>query len=259
MHDVSDHQHGTDIDLALLESIRTAPAWLTSSERLLLFSLIYSLRPRRYLEIGILFGGASLIVTKAMDASKSGGRLVLVDPEPQVAPATWAQIAHRSVILEGRSPEVLERAAAEAGEEFDWVFIDAGHSTDAVLRDAAGVMHYLSDGAYVMFHDSFHEPVATAIDRFLRVHGSAFTDFGLMTREFTRSTGDAGFTGDAGSNGSSALYCGFRLLQYRRPRGRRRYAGACRRWVAELERLARRVREGVRRRVRGLHRPGRHR
>ena len=115
MHDVSDHQHGTDIDLALLESIRTAPAWLTSSERLLLFSLIYSLRPRRYLEIGILFGGASLIVTKAMDASKSGGRLVLVDPEPQVAPATWAQIAHRSVILEGRSPEVLERAAAEAG------------------------------------------------------------------------------------------------------------------------------------------------
>src|SRR5688572_15655865 len=54
-----------------LEVLSWAPAWLTGSERLLLFTLIYSLRPERYLEIGTLQGGSALIVSAAMDAFDS--------------------------------------------------------------------------------------------------------------------------------------------------------------------------------------------
>ena len=87
--DVTDHDHGADFDLSSLDVIASAPAWLTTAERLILFTLIYSLRPKRYLEIGILYGGASLIVSRAMDTIGSGGRLILVDAKPQVSDEDW--------------------------------------------------------------------------------------------------------------------------------------------------------------------------
>ncbi len=219
--DVTKHDYGGDIDFALLDEIRRAPAWLTSAERLLLFTLIYCLRPRRYLEVGILFGGASLIVAKAMDAVQHNGRLILVDSKPQVEDSNWRQIEHRSVLVQGWSPAVLKQAAKEAGGPFDFVFIDAGHQTNAVMRDAHGVFRYLSDGAYILFHDSFRLGVKRAIDRFVNIHSLSVVDFGLLTREFTRSEGTE-------ADGSAQMSCGFRLVQYRRRHGRRKPINAFR-------------------------------
>ncbi len=203
---------GLAIDFEALATIQRAPAMLTGSERLALFSLIYGLRPKRYLEIGIRHAGASLIVSRAMDAADYDGRLILVDAKPEVADSTWQQIESRTELVEGWSPGVLREAADVAGGRFDFVFIDGGHHYEAVVRDTDGVFPYLEDGAYLLFHDSYRSEVYSAIDRFVRMHPLSIIDFGLITREFTQSKENR-------EKENGPMSCGFRLVQYRKRHG----------------------------------------
>ncbi|MCS7198692.1 MAG: class I SAM-dependent methyltransferase, partial [Candidatus Bipolaricaulota bacterium] len=109
-----------------LEIIRTAPAMLATSERLLLYALIYGLRPQRCLEIGTARGGSALITCEALDQLGSG-HLVIVDPSPQIAPEDWAHMAHRATLIQKPSPEALLQAFDLTKSPFDFVFIDGNH------------------------------------------------------------------------------------------------------------------------------------
>lgn len=225
---------GQDIDFDALDVMRSAPAMLTGAERLMLFNLIYCLRPQEYIEVGIRFGGASLIVSKAMDASASDGRLYLVDASPEVANETWQQIEHRSELIEGWSPGVLSEAARKARAPFDFAFIDAGHQMKAVLRDSVGVFPFLSDGAYLLFHDAYRTDVREGIDRFVAMHPASLVDVGMVTRQFTRGP-------DENPENPDQRSCGFRLVQYRKHHGLRRplvwLAGLYHRLVFVLSRV----------------------
>jgi cephalosporin hydroxylase len=215
-YDATDSLPPAPMDLQVFDVLNTAPAWLTQSERLLLFTLAYSIRPLRYLEIGVLHGGSALIVSKAMDAAGYDGKVILVDPEPQIDPLHWEQMRERAVLLRGRSPQILPEAREVAGGPLDLVFIDAGHSTKAVMRDAEGVFPHLQNGAYLLFHDSYRNEVNRAIDRFAQLHVGAIVDFGTLTREFHR------FEPDGGEDPQAAeLSCGIRVMQLRKGHGRR--------------------------------------
>ena len=206
---------GRDIDFDALDVMRTAPAMLTGAERLMLFNLIYCLRPQEYIEVGIRFGGASLIVSKAMDASTSDGKLYLVDASPEVAAETWQQIEHRSELIERCSPGILADAARKARAPFDFAFIDAGHQMQAVLRDSVGVFPFLADGAYLLFHDAYRTDVREGIDRFVAMHPASLVDVGMVTRQFTCGA-------DENPEDPTERSCGFRLVQYRKQHGLRR-------------------------------------
>jgi len=238
IYDVTHHRVGEDIDFGLLDVVRTAPALLTSAERLMLFTLVYSIRPKRYLEIGVLHGGASIIVARAMDAVGYEGKMVLVDIDPQIDSTRWEQMKHRAILIQGGSPEILTEAREAAGGPFDFVFIDAGHSTHAVMRDANGVFPYLEDGAYLLFHDSCRPAVREAIDVFVRTHMSSIVDFGLITREF-------GILDETRKVDPDQLSNGFRVLQLRRRHGRMRPVNAVRGlqelWYRRLRSVAKRV------------------
>ncbi len=94
--------HYDKVDLTAIEVLGGAPVWMTGAERLALSSLIYGTRPQRYLEIGTLYGGSALIVSAAMDASgNENGKIVCVDPQPQVSSDHWQQIARRAVMVQG--------------------------------------------------------------------------------------------------------------------------------------------------------------
>ncbi len=173
------------IDLTMLDVVQWAPVWMTRAERLLLYTLSFTLRPARYLEIGTLNGGSALLVATAMDALKTNGRLVCVDPEPKIAPEHWERLAGRTTLLRGFSPDILPEASKAVGGKFDFILIDAGHTHPEALRDARGVLPFAADGAYILFHDSFCADVARAIDDFVLEHSSQLTDFGLLTREYT--------------------------------------------------------------------------
>jgi cephalosporin hydroxylase len=104
-----------EIDWTTLDVIHWSPAWMTPAERLLLYTLVFSLRPKRYLEIGTLNGGSALIVSAAIDAVHADGRLVCVDPKPQIDPDHWKLLEHRSTLLKGFSPDILPHAYEAAG------------------------------------------------------------------------------------------------------------------------------------------------
>lgn len=167
-----------------LTPLITAPVHMTSAERLLMFSLGYTLRPQSYLEIGTLHGGSALIMKAAMDASNNtAGRIVCVDPEPRISDDNWQVLKTRTTLIKGFSPDALRDARAAAGSPFNLVLIDGDHSAEGVVRDAAGVLPYVAPEAVLMFHDCFNPVVARGIGTFLSKHGSVLEDFGPMTRE----------------------------------------------------------------------------
>jgi predicted O-methyltransferase YrrM len=197
--------HAADIDLADLEVVRWAPVWMTRAERLLLYTLTFTLRPRRYLEIGTLKGGSALLVNAALNSLQAEGRLVCVDPNPQIAPEHWQLLAARTTLLTGYSPDILPQARDTAGGPFDFILIDGDHTYQGALRDGRGVLPFAADGAYLLFHDSFFPDVACAIDELAQHAG--LVDYGTLTREVTVQTDGAGRAVEWG---------GLRMLQVRR-------------------------------------------
>jgi predicted O-methyltransferase YrrM len=209
VYDVS--ADAASIDLSALEVIRWAPVWMTRAERLLLYTLTFTLRPMRYLEIGTLQGGSALVVCAAMDALDTPGRIVCLDPEPKIAPDHWQRIEHRATLVRGYSPPALARAREAAGGLFDFVLIDGDHSAAGVLRDADGVLPFVTDGAYLLFHDSLAEEVGRGVHEFLARNPHHLVDFGILTREIML---------EARPGRPPLRWGGLRLIQVRRSRGR---------------------------------------
>lgn len=180
------------IDLTTLDVIRWAPAWMTRGERLLLFALIFALRPLRYLEIGTFQGGSALIVASAMDASGSQGKIVCVDPRPQISPENWKRIEHRAILLQGYSPGILAQAAQVVGGTFDFVLIDGDHTAVGVSRDAYGVLPFLLRGGYLLFHDAYFSEIAYTLNEFTMRNADQVIDLGYLSREVTTQTSSSG-------------------------------------------------------------------
>ncbi len=178
----------TQFDIESLRVIQSAPVWMSRAERLLLYTLTFTLRPTRYLEIGTLKGGSALIVCAAMDALGSDGRIVCIDPKPQIEPDIWEKLKHRTTLITGFSPQAVPEAVDNVGGTFDLVLIDGDHSEAGALRDAFGVVGYVSPSAYILFHDSYYSEVMTAVDRFCASNTRQLVDFGSLTREVTLQT-----------------------------------------------------------------------
>jgi predicted O-methyltransferase YrrM len=177
--------YASEFDPAAVDVIRTAPVWMTRAERLLLFTLVFALRPARYLEIGTLHGGSALIACAAMDALGSDGKIVCLDPRPQIAPENWVRLRHRSTMITGLSPDALPEAKQAAGGPFDLVLIDGDHTRTGVIRDGTAILSVVAGGGYLLFHDCFNPDVKSGIDEFARRHARRLTDCGPMTREIT--------------------------------------------------------------------------
>ncbi len=105
--------------------------------------LYREVKPRRVLEIGVLYGG-TLKVWLAGDAE----RVVAVDPEPRVDFES-----DRLTVLVGRSQDPLVVGLLREYAPFDWVFIDGDHSEPAVHADAALALELTRAGGHILFHD----------------------------------------------------------------------------------------------------------
>jgi predicted O-methyltransferase YrrM len=185
-------------------TVYTSPAEMRMPERVALYSLIFGMQPKNCLEIGTFRGGSSAIICGAMDDT-GFGQLACVDPMPKIDPALWAQMSNRCRLFEGPSPDILTEVAKQVKTPFDFALIDANHTYDAVKRDIAGVLPYLADQSYILFHDANYPDVKRAIDESVAAFGE-LTDCGLMSIEPTVLY----------ENGQSITWAGLRLLKYQR-------------------------------------------
>ena len=180
-----------------------APAHLTMPERFLLYSLVYGLRPVSAVEIGTAQGGAAMIICAAMDATGSG-RLVCIDPAPQVAPDHLATLSHRVSLISAASPEAVAQAHELLESPFDFVFVDGDHTYRGVLRDIEAVGPFLRAGSYVLFHDVHYFEVQDAIDEARKY--LPFVDCGLLSLDETRT--------EYLHMGKPVVWGGLRLLRF---------------------------------------------
>ena len=109
-------------DAAGLPAIQVAP---NQGRMLELFARM--LRARRILELGTLGGYSTMWLARGLEP---GGRVVTVEYDPhhaEVARATFARagLADTVDLRVGAALDVLPKLAAEGGEPFDLVFIDA--------------------------------------------------------------------------------------------------------------------------------------
>jgi predicted O-methyltransferase YrrM len=169
-------------------TIHDAPVHMLPSERVLLYSTVFGVRPERCLEIGTLHGGSAMITVAALDDIGGDGRLICVDPEPRVTPETWAAVEHRATLLKGFSPAILPQAEMEAGGKFELALIDGDHSHAGVIRDVIGVMEVLADGGYMLMHDAHYGEVREGIDELLQQRPDTLVDLGMLS---SASTPDA--------------------------------------------------------------------
>jgi predicted O-methyltransferase YrrM len=168
-------------------TIHDAPVHMLPPERVLLYALVFGLRPARCLEIGTLYGGSAMITVAALD-DVGHGSLVCVDPNPQVTPEAWSGVAHRATLLQGSSPDILAEARRAAGGPFDLALIDGDHSHAGVVRDVMGVMDVLADGGHMLMHDAHYVEVRDGVDEVLHERATELIDCGMLS---SASTPDA--------------------------------------------------------------------
>ncbi|MGH7137569.1 MAG: class I SAM-dependent methyltransferase [Pirellulales bacterium] len=155
-------------------------AMLARQEQLLLYSLIYALEPKRVLEIGFAAGGSSRIILAAICAtSRTGQRLVSIDPQPTTVPE-WTTDP-RFELVRDTSPQAIPHAVELLGGAIDFCLIDADHSEASVYADSGAVAPHIASEGYVLYHDAYYPTVASAVDRFLDGHAE-FIDCGIIAR-----------------------------------------------------------------------------
>lgn len=194
-------EEGTPRSLAAIADVG---AEMMMPEKVLLYGLIFGLKPRRCLEIGTFRGGSAQVIHAAMD-DNGFGRLVCVDPEPRMTPEVRERIAARSTVIQGPSPDVLPEARRAAGGAFGFALIDGDHGRAGVLRDIEGVLEHVDDGAYLLFHDCHFHEVEAAIDEALRRHPRRLVDCGVLSVARNPVTTD---------DGEEVVWGGLRLLRH---------------------------------------------
>jgi len=159
-----------------------AGSFMTLAQRLLLWSLVYGLAPKRYLEIGSLGGGSAMIVASAIKAlAQDEFKAVCIDPKFQLSDETRAYLGESFTYIESKnSPEAVIEATKQAGGLFDLIFVDGDHRYDYVLTDIMLTVPYLAKGGYLLLDDASHIQVREAI-RYVLNH-VALTDCGWMCR-----------------------------------------------------------------------------
>lgn len=157
-----------------------APASLAIRERVMLYSLVYSLAPDYVLEIGTFKGGSAYIISGALDDLQLGGKLVTMDPSPEQIEIEWSRICHNTTAVRGYFPMDIDNLAFPSGQRFDFVFVDGNHTTEAVTADLLALVRILSAGAYVLLHDAYNPGVAAAIQRVIEQH--IYMDCGIIGR-----------------------------------------------------------------------------
>lgn len=171
-----------------LTDVWEAPALLGMSERLLLFSLIASLQPKRVVEIGTNAGGSARIIASAMNYAGVAGKLATIDIAPKVVfDGLEGNVEMRSFI--GDSAITVKYAAEWLGGEVDFVFIDGSHEYQDVLSDIRACLPYMRrvDGAsHMAFHDCFYLGVSMAIRNALDVFSADdLCDTGIINAQCT--------------------------------------------------------------------------
>jgi predicted O-methyltransferase YrrM len=155
------------------------------AQRLFLWSFIYGVCPKRYLEIGTAAGGSAMIVLSAVKAlGFDDFQGVCVDPKFELAPEVLAYLEpHFSFFEAVNSLQVLKKAVSQVSGLFDVVLVDGDHTYDYTLNDIMSVIPFVRSGGYILVDDAGYFQVRDAIQ--YTVEHFHLVDCGFICRHIT--------------------------------------------------------------------------
>ncbi len=128
-------------------------------ERLL--ALYRERRPRRVLEVGTYYGGT---LKQWLRRARKGAHVVSIDSyayrraDNRAKYADWTPKGVKLTALAGHSQDPAVIAQARALGPYDWIFIDADHTYDAVKADWLRYGAMAATGGVIIFHDIVADP-----------------------------------------------------------------------------------------------------
>lgn len=119
----------------------------------LLYGLVRSIKPVMVVETGTHKGYSTLLIASALEAN-GAGHLHTVDEIDYGVSAVLLhyRLSTRVTFVKGDSAVVLTELAKKGPIDFLW--LDADHGTEFVLRELAAARPALGRGSYVAFHDT---------------------------------------------------------------------------------------------------------
>lgn len=152
------------------------------AQRLFLWSFIYGVCPKRYLEIGTAEGGSAIIVMSAVEAlGFKDFQGVCIDLKFDIVPAVHTQLKTRFTFFEEKSSlEVMKKAVTQVQGLFDVVLVDGNHTYDYALHDITLVIPFTKPGGYILVDDASYYQVRDAIQ--YAVERFNLIDAGFMCR-----------------------------------------------------------------------------
>ncbi len=166
---------------------RFGGAWRYADIVTVLLGVAETLKPRRYLEIGVRRGRSACAVASLAPTCD----LALFDmwiqdyagmenPGPAFVRAELARVGHSGLceFVDGDSHETLPRYFSDNPDAtFDLITVDGDHSDDGATRDLCDVLPRLALGGVVVFDDISHpaHPGLKALWRRLVVEDSRFS------------------------------------------------------------------------------------
>ncbi len=164
-----------------LGAIHYHPSDMCNMDCIMLYALIRGLKPKFAIEIGVRWGGSARIICNAMQ-DNGLGKIVGIDPATENFRVKSIELHDRYILHKGYSPDAIPGAMELLNtNRVDFVFIDALHVHDAVKKDFLGVLPYLTSGAHILFHDTYHQGVDKAITSVIR-EDESLHDLGFLTR-----------------------------------------------------------------------------
>ncbi len=173
---------------SLLCSIDNLPylALMPIAQRLFLWSFIYGVCPKRYLEIGTAEGGSAMIVMSAIKAlGFNDFQGVCIDPKFDTSPEVRQALQENFTFFEEKSSlEAMKKAKAQVKGFFDVLLVDGDHTYDYALADIILAIPFVQPGGYILVDDAAYfqvrDAVQYAVERFNLI------DAGFMCRHIVR-------------------------------------------------------------------------
>lgn len=155
------------------------------AQKLFLWSFIYGVCPKRYLEIGTTNGGSAMIVLNAVKTlGFNDFQGICIDPIFEILPDVLACLKpHFSFFEEVNSIHVLKKAVSQVSGLFDVVLVDGDHTYDYTLNDIISVIPFVHSGGYILVDDAGYFQVRDAIQ--YAVEHFHLLDCGFICRHIT--------------------------------------------------------------------------
>jgi predicted O-methyltransferase YrrM len=147
--------YSTIIDINRKRTINCSGGF-TISDAFLFLSISNIIEPENILVIGNSFGLSTFVLADLFPKSRIDAiDAELENVEPQLGSEITRKIAatdYKNVHLtKGFSPDDLSKVAA--GKKYNFIFIDAMHTNEAVLKDYYGILNLVEDECIIYFHD----------------------------------------------------------------------------------------------------------